>query len=259
MKMLQKILNIGENSVRRKNFPVMLGKLVTRITEHSQEAQKDEVLKWCAENAESYEEFAKGLDKALWDETADVCKKIKVAADKKLESLGMDMGGGGNYPLLYFFTRYIKAKTVVETGVAAGWSSQSILTALKDNAEGGKLYSSDFPYFRYHNPEELVGYVVDEELKENWTLLIDGDQNNIPEIAKQCGAVDLFHYDSDKSYKGRDFAYETLGAHLHENSIIIFDDIQDNAHFRDFVARRGGSFKVFEFEGKYIGLIAPFL
>ena len=57
----------------------------------------------------------------------------------------MSLGGGGNFILLYFLTRKFN-KVVVETGVAAGWSSLAILGAFEKNGEG-KLYSSDFPYF----------------------------------------------------------------------------------------------------------------
>ena len=40
-----------------------------------------------------------------------------------------------------------------------------------------------------------------------------------------------------------------------KNSIIIFDDIQDNLHFKDFVIKNNLQFKIFEFEGKFVGLI----
>jgi predicted O-methyltransferase YrrM len=171
----------------------------------------------------------------------------------------MDLGGGGHSPLLYFFTRHLNPDIVIETGVAAGWSSQAILTALKDNQSGGHLYSSDFPYFRYKNPEKLVGYVVDDSLKNNWSLFIDGDQNNLPKIVEQVHQpVALFHYDSDKSIEGRNFAYNLLSNKLSKNAVVIFDDIQDNLHFKNFVEKQNMPYKVFEFKGKYIGLTGPY-
>ena len=104
-----------------------------------------------------------------------------IGADRTdpLEPLDLDMGGGGHYHLLYFLIRHTLAKNVVETGVAAGWSSQAILLALKENKENGQLYSSDFPYFRYKNPEELVGYIVDEELKNSKIKLRRGNLGDV--------------------------------------------------------------------------------
>ena len=240
-------------------MPVMLGKVMTRLKERSAANDSALATKWAAGQAESLEDFVTNLDASLWQETQSTCKEIATKAQEKLDALGMDLGGGGHYPLLYFLTRHLNPQSVVETGVAAGWSSQGILTALQKNNAAGKLYSSDFPYFRYKNPEELVGYVVDDDLKQNWSLHIDGDQNNLPKIIQALESpVDLFHYDSDKSVEGRHFAYDLIAPRLTDNAIVIFDDIQDNLHFKDFVTESAKPYKIFEFEGKYIGLTGPY-
>ncbi|MEZ5813725.1 MAG: class I SAM-dependent methyltransferase [Alphaproteobacteria bacterium] len=253
---MAKLLNIAANSLKGRNFTVMTGKVMRRFSERGNESQKQTITAWCKQHQEPLEPFLKNLDPALFEETEKTCTQIKQKAQQKLSALGMDLGGGGNYPLLYFFTRYLKPQNILETGVAAGWSSQAILTALKTNDQNAHLYSSDFPYFRYKNPEKLVGYIVDDSLKTNWTLMIDGDENNIPALLKALkpGKIDLFHYDSDKSYAGRENAYKAVQPALNKNALIIYDDIQDNAHFMDWVAKENRPFKVFEFEGKYIGL-----
>ena len=260
--MLQKLINIGANSLKRRNMLVIFGKVVTRLKERSISAAANDsanATKWASEQATNLDEFVTTLDAALWDETQKTCAALATKAQAKLDKLGMDLGGGGHYLLLYFLTRHLNPACIVETGVAAGWSSQAILTALKNNGAGGKLFSSDFPYFRYKNPEELVGYVVDESLKENWRLFIDGDQNNLAKIiAAMKDPVDLFHYDSDKSVEGRNFAYQMVAPKLAENAIVIFDDIQDNLHFKDFVTGSPWLYKIFKFEGKYIGLSGPY-
>jgi len=237
---------------------VMAHKVLTRFKERSSE-QQEEVREWCASKVEPYISFLQSLDAELWLETQNTCSELKTSAEKKLQALGKDLGGGGNYHILYFMTRYLQAKEVVETGVAAGWSSQAILTALQKNENNGHLYSSDFPYFRYENPESLVGYVVEDELKENWSLYIDGDENNLPRIEKDIQAIDIFHYDSDKSYRGREYAYNCMAPYFTENTLIIFDDIQDNFHFRDWVEKTGHSYKIFEFENKFVGVAGGFL
>lgn len=257
--MLEKIINIGTNSLKRRNMPVMMGKVITRLKERGAANDSAKATDWARDNAQSLDDFVKDLNAELWQETQRTCDAITEKAQKKLDDLGMDLGGGGHYYLLYFLTRHFKPQTIVETGVAAGWSSQAILTALKNNSENGKLYSSDFPYFRYKNPEQYVGYVVDEDLKRHWHLFIDGDENNLPAMMAQIEQpIDLFHYDSDKSYEGRNFAYNTLFPRLSDKAVVIFDDIQDNLHFKDFVTAQGWPFKIFEFEGKYIGLTGPY-
>lgn len=258
--MLQKLINIGANSLKRQNMPVMARKVITRLKERSAANDSALATQWAANQAEPLENFVKGLNAPLWEETQTTCQTLTEKAQAKLDALGMNLGGGGHYPLLYFMTRHLKPNTVIETGVAAGWSSQAILTALKENKNNGKLYSSDFPYFRYKNPEALVGYVVDEELKENWSLFIDGDQNNLPKIIDALEQpVDLFHYDSDKSVEGRTFAYNMVKPKLSPNALVIFDDIQDNLHFKEFVTQTKQPYKIFEFEGKYIGLTGPYI
>lgn len=257
--MLEKLINIGANSLKRHNMGVMLGKVKTRLIERSAANDSAIATKWAAEQAEDLNGYLKTLDTALWEETQKTCETLRQNAQGKLDNLGMDLGGGGHYPLLYFLTRHLNPDTIIETGVAAGWSSMAILSALKENNNDGQLFSSDFPYFRYKNPEKYVGYVVDENLKSNWSLFIDGDQNNIPKIISKIKTpVKLFHYDSDKSVEGRNFAYKLVAPKLSDDAIVIFDDIQDNLHFRDFVNAHNAPYKIFEFEGKYIGLTGPY-
>ena len=50
-----------------------------------------------------------------------------------------------------------------------------------------------------------------------------------------------------------DQALKILGSKINSNTIIIFDDIQNNLQFKDFVEKNKKDFSVFEFEGKYIG------
>ena len=143
----------------------------------------------------------------------------------------------------------------METGVAAGWSSYAALKAIKKNGIG-TLYSSDFPYFRFKNPEKLIGIIVPKELKNNWHLDIRGDTVALPNFAEKIDRIDFFHYDSDKAYSGRKFAFDLLEKKTKENTVIVMDDIQDDTFFKDYVSKNNiKNFFVFEFEGKYIGLI----
>ena len=124
----------------------------------------------------------------------------------------------------------LKAQKVIETGVAYGWSSLAILKALTEIGNG-KLYSVDMPYPRRNN-EKDVGIVVPEFLKKNWFLLRKPDQPGILEAIKMSGGdIDLCHYDSDKSWWGRNYAYPLLWKALKVGGLFICDDIQDNLFF----------------------------
>ena len=173
------LLNIFKNAIKPGFIKVMVSKLIKRF-------EKDtslKALKWAEENVTfTTEEFCKIIDKDLWKETIIEVKNFKQDADKILSKIDVSLGGGGNYYLLYFLTRKISPKIVVETGVAAGWSSLSILRAFQ-KCGCGYLYSSDFPYFRFNNPEYYIGIVTKNELNLNfWDLDLRGDKISLPAI-----------------------------------------------------------------------------
>lgn len=255
--MMQKtnIKNIMIQALKPSRFSIMLKKVKRRIFDATGNHSESQNLKWIQAHCSDFENFAVSLDASLWDEAKQVSMKIQQNAEKILSSIDYDLGGGGIYPLLYFMTRYIKANCIVETGVAAGFSSYAFLLAIRANGRG-RLYSSDFPYFRLPNPEQYIGIVVEDSLKEYWDLYIDGDEANLPRILSQIKEIDIFHYDSDKSYSGRKSAMSMIDSRLKKGGIILMDDIQDNSFFQDYIEKvNPDSWSVFKFQGKYIGMI----
>ena len=65
--------------------------------------------------------------------------------------------------------------------------------------------------------------------------MLDGDQLNLPRILSECGPVNMFHYDSDKSRSGREFALNLVTRNLVTDAPVVFDDVADNLHFRSVV------------------------
>ena len=246
--------NIISNILRRNYFLVIAKKILKRFEKNTSREAK----KWIKQNTNySTEQFCKLIDPQLYDEILSDINLIAKYAHDKLSRLNISLGGGGNYILLYFLVRKIMPKTVVETGVAAGWSSLAILRALQKNGKG-KLYSSDFPYFRLKNPEQYVGYLAKDEInKINWFLDVRGDDLAIPEILKRIGdeSIDLFHYDSDKSYSGREMVFKNLNTKIDSKTITIFDDIQDNLHFKNLIEKTKKDYWIIEFKGKYLGIL----
>ena len=248
------MINIIRNILKKGFFIVMIKKLLKRLEKNNSIL----AAKWAESKVKlTTTEFCQNIDKKLYEEIISEVAIIKGDAETRLSNLKLNLGGGGNYFLLYFLVRKFFPKKTIETGVAAGWSSLSILRALHKN-KVGKLYSSDFPYFRLKNPEKLIGILAKEEPNLNdWILDIRGDDIALLDFARKLddSSVDLFHYDSDKSYSGRAKALQTMKNKFSKDAIIIFDDIQTDLYFFDLVSDKANNFHVLKFEGKYIGIL----
>ncbi len=252
-------INVLKQSIKPSRFLVMINKIRRRFLFNEGTLTQDQNLKWIKENVTEVSNFAKPLSPDLWEEAIIQSKIIEQNANKTLENIPYDLGGGADYPLLYFLTRYLSPGNVLETGVASGFSSYAILSALQKNGKG-TLYSSDFPYFRIKDPERYIGIVVEKNLRKNWNLFIEGDENNLPKIFKIVKKIDIFSYDSDKTYSGRSKTLKKVSKFLTENSVIIMDDIQDNSFFYDYIKENNiSNWKVFEFNNKYLGIIGKLI
>lgn len=179
--------------------------------------------------------------------------EIVRAAQRRITQSQCRMGGGADTGLLYAVTRLTGATRVIETGVAFGWSSLAFLSAMAGG--DGRLVSVDRPY-PGDGTEAFVGLAVPERLKDRWTIIAAPDRNGLKRAtAKFPQGVDIVHYDSDKSYRGRKFGYAILWAALRPGGIFLSDDIQDNLAFAHFVARRGLDCAVLDVKGKYAGIV----
>jgi len=180
---------------------------------------------------------------------ADVIAEGKILAEQSR----FKMGGAGALNLLFGLTKLLKACRIVETGVAYGWSSLAFLAAIKDTPDS-ILLSVDMPYVKANN-ERWVGVVVPGYLRAKWTLIREPDRYGlIRAIGAASGPIDLCHYDSDKSYWGRKWAYPILWDALCSGGVFISDDIQSNFGFKEFVEKKGVLFSIIENEGKYVGI-----
>jgi predicted O-methyltransferase YrrM len=147
------------------------------------------------------------------------------------------MGGPGNLELLFHLAEGIEARRVIETGVAYGWSTLALQLSLA-RREGARLISTDMPYPQRGN-DDYVGVVVPEELRSRWTLLAYPDRDALPKALRLMPELDMCHYDSDKSYDGRMWAYPRLWNALRPGGLFVSDDVADDVAFRDFCAALG--------------------
>ncbi|WP_448579477.1 O-methyltransferase [Thermaurantiacus sp.] len=178
---------------------------------------------------------------------------LEEAANRARQSR-VEVGGPGDLRLLHAAVRLSGAERVVETGVAYGWSSLAILAAMSDRRDG-RLVSVDMPYPKMGN-EAFVGMVVPEPLRKGWILIRQPDRHALERAIRLFdGRIDLCHYDSDKSWQGRTWAYPRLWDALSQGGILISDDIQDNLAFSEMVEALAIPFAVTESAGKFVGII----
>jgi predicted O-methyltransferase YrrM len=244
----ERAANGARNALRPGYARVMAGKALGRIRGDARKMEAAVV--WARPRSVPIGQYCRAIDDDLWVESKEFGRTIRAHADDLGVELGVSIGGGARVELLYFLTRHFRPQTIVETGVLHGYSSSAFLHALDRNGDGGRLWSSDFPYFRERDPERLVGVLVPESLRSNWTLLLEGDRKNLPNLLRDVDRVDLFHYDSDKTYAGRRHAMSVIEPRLAADAVVAMDDIQDNLFFADWV-REGGRASAVLGEGSY--------
>lgn len=253
MSEITRVLKTFIGYLKRPDLYPELGRKIVKNTVNRGNAfkGKEKTNSWASGKAVSQKEAIKklfGLDMNAF--RTDFEGILKTAAQKE-KACPVSMGGPGALELIYYACEFTNAKNVVETGVAYGWSSfASLLSLIK---RGGTLYSSDMPYLA-QDGDQYVGYIVPEKLKSNWKLFRFADKESLPKIFEESDTFDVLHYDSDKSYNGRLWAYNELYKHLRKGGVFISDDIGDNSAYQDFCEKNDIETTVIEYEGKYIGV-----
>ncbi|MDR2236261.1 MAG: class I SAM-dependent methyltransferase [Chryseobacterium sp.] len=253
MSEITRVLKTFIGYLKRPDLYPELGRKIIKNTVNRNNAfkGKEKTNSWAAARAVSQKEAVSslfGLDIAPF--RADY-KEALATAEQREKSCPVKMGGPGALELIYYACEFTNAKNVVETGVAYGWSSLASLLSLVKRE--GTLYSSDMPYLA-QDGDQYVGYVVPEQLKANWKLFRFADRESLPKIFAENKEFDVLHYDSDKSYNGRMWAYGELYRHLRKGGVFISDDIGDNSAYQDFCEANSIETIVVEYEGKYIGV-----
>lgn len=219
------------------------------------ENSSEEAAAWCKANCVSQHEALKELLKIdLSEELIDLFPYEIKEANRVAAATPVKMGGAGAATFIYYLVKNSGAQKIIETGVAYGWSSLSILLAIKD-AKNARLISNDMPYISMDN-DDYVGCVIPENLKDKWELQRLPDVKGIPLALKKFGnSIDFCHYDSDKSYTGRMWATPLLWAALNKNCFFVSDDINDNLAFKHFCESVNRTPVIIEHTGKYVGVV----
>lgn len=245
--------------IKPQLWPELIRRLRNKLESKKDDETRDaslheEAVAWCRSRARSTKEaFTQitGRPELLVPIREKYAQEFS-QAEQAAAACPVKMGGAGNLDLLYALCEYTQAQTVLETGVAYGWSSLALLLSLRNRASS-RLYSVDLPYLELHN-DRWVGIVVPESLRGQWTLYRMADREGAPRAIQAAGLFDLVHYDSDKSYSGRLATYHLIWSALRTGGILVSDDIGDNPAFRDFCQEIGIEPAVIEYERKYQGI-----
>ena len=173
-------------------------------------------------------------------------KKMIMAASlsDSLLSQGKSMGdiieavsrqtGMTRYPIAWYcLVRKHTPSVIVETGTSMGWSSFMILTAIKNN-KTGHLYSFDLDLSENVKKDGGVGYLVTDDLKNNWTLKIEDTKKGLEPLLKELKVIDMFIHDSEHTYETMMFEYNLSWNYLRKGGIICSDDINHSEAFEEF-------------------------
>jgi predicted O-methyltransferase YrrM len=245
---------------RPRLYPEMIRLIKKKLfrAESFQNEKKQEALYWCTNlcvDKNTALELLTG--KKVPTPVNILFRRYFENAEKIQKECPVEMGGPGELDILYWAAEHLKALKVIETGVAYGWSSLAILLSL-NTRHGSRLISIDMPYPTMNN-DSYVGCIVPEDLRANWEIIRYADRQALPKAIKKINEIDMCHYDSDKSYEGRMWAYPILWKTLRLGGFFISDDIGDNTAFLEFSKSVGCNPIVVEKEKKYIGiLIKPF-
>lgn len=148
--------------------------------------------------------------------------------------------GLGTVRGVWTLTRHLRPDVVVETGVARGFSSATILAALAANGHG-ELHSIDLPEVGMLRAGHS-GCAVPEELLPRWHRLYGGSRRLLPQLLRQLGSIDLFVHDSLHTKANMAFEMRAAWQSLAHGGALLVDDADVNAAFPEFANEAGAHF-----------------
>jgi predicted O-methyltransferase YrrM len=130
----------------------------------------------------------------------------------------------------------LEPKVVVETGVALGFSTATVLAAMNKSGTG-HLYSVDLPAVQYGHDRD-IGSAVPHELRDRWTLRLGPSQKVLPTLLEDVAPIDLFLHDANHAYSAQLREYRAAWPYLRSGGVLASDDV-GNPAFVEFAAEVG--------------------
>lgn len=147
------------------------------------------------------------------------------------ENLQNSWGMQGTHGILYYVVRKYKPDLFIETGVAHGYSSMVILSAMEKNDKGSLISVELSQYFDICHKQKKVGWIVPEGLKNRWEIKYGKSSEVLPTIKEE---IDIFYHDSDHSESNMLFEFRWAAEQIRKDGIIISDDIDRNKSWKIF-------------------------
>ena len=232
---IQKIKTATYYTFQPHTYPFLRRLIKSKLTGESVSLNKtsEQATEWCKKRAVQPAEALHQLcNRQSMISFKGEFPDIVAEAEVRVSSCPQKMGGGRHLDLVYNLCESFEARSILETGVAYGWSSLAMLLSLSNRAEP-HLISTNLHYSRYEN-DQYVGCAVPDDLRKNWTLVKEADKTALPKALAMMPKPDLCHYDSDKTYAGRMWAYSLLWQALKIDGCFVSDDIHDNLAFAHF-------------------------
>jgi predicted O-methyltransferase YrrM len=135
--------------------------------------------------------------------------------------------------LAWCLVRHLRPERVVETGVARGFTTATVLHALARNDRGG-LWSIDVPPLIEAGLAGETGVVVADDLRGRWTLVRGSSRRRLGDVLRELGSVDLFLHDSMHTTRNVRFELGAIWPHLAPGGVAIVDDVERNRAYGRF-------------------------
>lgn len=130
--------------------------------------------------------------------------------------------------ILYAIIIRYRPDVVLETGIANGYSTRIILSALNKNKHG-RLISVEI--------SKKVGALLGKTDTSRWTLVVDEPAKNLLRALGIAKSVDVFIHDSDHTYENMLFELKYAYKKMSKHGFIMSDDVNQNAAFIEFSKR----------------------
>lgn len=243
--------------LKRPSFwAYMVEELARKLKSKALVGTRDEATEWCMQNESPRNDIFEWLEIP----SVSMSTKLLDEAAVRVSRVPVEMGTEGDLDMMYSIILGFRLSNCIESGVSYGWSSLTILSALADlksmdKVQSGYLTSVDMPYPNRNN-EPYVGICVPENYRENWRLIRCPDRWGLRTALQGMDRqVDFYHYDSDKTFWGRLFAWDLVHGRMGPGSVFMMDDIHDNFGFKNIVQQISEEWRVYKHGQKYIGII----
>ena len=174
-----------------------------------------------------------GIDESLYD--AASARDLVAEADPS-DPLTVWNARAELLRILGTITSLSRPEVLVETGVALGFTTATILHAMAENGQRPPLLAR--PSRAPIRPRRPGGRAVPEELKDRWTLKLGDSRKTLAPLCAEIGPIDIFLHDALHTYSSQMREYRTAWPHIRSGGLLISDDV-NNPAFVEFAASVG--------------------